>query len=106
MPQSLIQRIFLSLDRPSRRVGTLKLIGSTYDPRCNSIDLISWITSICSINAVARRIRRSKPGQSFIMTGIEGSGAVTSRRIAEISQHRSEEHTSELQSLRHLVCRL
>src|ERR1039458_3458253 len=27
-------------------------------------------------------------------------------RIPRISSHRSEEHTSELQSLRHLVCRL
>src|SRR5262245_64272348 len=28
------------------------------------------------------------------------------RRFAEIEKKRSEEHTSELQSLRHLVCRL
>src|SRR5262245_63861159 len=37
-----------------------------------------------------------------------GSGpAPTARRVGElVDQSRSEEHTSELQSLRHLVCRL
>src|SRR5258705_6783169 len=33
-------------------------------------------------------------------------GAVVSNRVKELEQPRSEEHTSELQSLRHLVCRL
>src|SRR5258705_9786705 len=32
--------------------------------------------------------------------------AVDERRMDEIVEARSEEHTSELQSLRHLVCRL
>src|SRR5262245_21772438 len=31
---------------------------------------------------------------------------VNERRRVEVQQNRSEEHTSELQSLRHLVCRL
>src|ERR1035441_4325058 len=31
-------------------------------------------------------------------------GGTTLRSIGDISRHRSEEHTSELQSLRHLVC--
>src|SRR5205814_9245653 len=35
----------------------------------------------------------------FTMLGLVGEGC-------EVPQHRSEEHTSELQSLRHLVCRL
>src|ERR1039458_2989971 len=45
----------------------------------------------------------------FRLLQIEGDGRVVSRgelRRAEHWQARSEEHTSELQSLRHLVCRL
>src|SRR5215831_20061764 len=38
-------------------------------------------------------------------SGIEAMPRVL-RRTAPFRMHRSEEHTSELQSLRHLVCRL
>src|SRR5262245_63394726 len=42
-----------------------------------------------------------------ITTRISGAlGNVTHRRGINIWRRRSEEHTSELQSLRHLVCRL
>src|SRR5262245_64136148 len=42
-------------------------------------------------------LMRSDPGLRSILESVLGSKAVT---------YRSEEHTSELQSLRHLVCRL
>src|SRR5258705_8778066 len=37
---------------------------------------------------------------------MDGSGPSSSETSAAVSESRSEEHTSELQSLRHLVCRL
>src|SRR5436853_2478919 len=35
-----------------------------------------------------------------------GKKAALARAVSVVENHRSEEHTSELQSLRHLVCRL
>src|ERR1035438_679392 len=47
-----------------------------------------------------------RPGQSGISSQFRKTGRVASHRIAGWSlTPRSEEHTSELQSLRHLVCR-
>src|SRR5437899_7108657 len=40
------------------------------------------------------------------LTGLERRPGKTFRWRGEYSHQRSEEHTSELQSLRHLVCRL
>src|SRR5437899_8086263 len=40
-----------------------------------------------------------------ILKGLEGCGLLARRRKERLDS-RSEEHTSELQSLRHLVCRL
>src|ERR1039458_3528897 len=37
---------------------------------------------------------------------VMGRGVLTTNNIDWMRLHRSEEHTSELQSLRHLVCRL
>src|SRR5437899_9278652 len=34
------------------------------------------------------------------------TGELSGRKVVFLPRHRSEEHTSELQSLRHLVCRL
>src|SRR5436853_3017480 len=60
----------------------------------------------------------SPPSDELSSTGLCGARAsalrqLTSRRLSERSERsersefgRSEEHTSELQSLRHLVCRL
>src|SRR5258705_12569118 len=38
--------------------------------------------------------------------GRRGRGTQTARMNSSVERKRSEEHTSELQSLRHLVCRL
>src|ERR1017187_9284099 len=44
------------------------------------------------------------PGDHFITTSIEHSAILQAARV--MAQHRSEEHTSELQSPMYLVCRL
>src|SRR5471030_3355602 len=56
-------------------------------------------------------IRRPPRSTLFPYTTLFRSGAVSSprwcaRRMKSSRRGRSEEHTSELQSLRHLVCRL
>src|SRR5262245_64240112 len=43
---------------------------------------------------------------ALVGTGLEGGQPVAERRVPILRFKRSEEHTSELQSLRHLVCRL
>src|SRR2546429_2564584 len=50
----------------------------------------------------------TSPGLTFVLTNLPGFGAsntVTSRTLT-FGYSRSEEHTSELQSRLHLVCRL
>src|SRR5437899_9692326 len=46
------------------------------------------------------------PGLSLIPWGKISGGIALLALIARLASGRSEEHTSELQSLRHLVCRL
>src|SRR5947199_9944996 len=60
------------------------------DTATTEIYTLSYTTLFRSI-AVALRVDRRRSGE---------------RMPAEPARHRSEEHTSELQSLRHLVCRL
>src|SRR5205814_4969871 len=54
--------------------------------------------------AEAKQIVRALTDTDLLTTGYD-RGAENARRFTN-SQPRSEEHTSELQSLRHLVCRL
>src|SRR5437899_9997178 len=49
---------------------------------------------------------RSRSTRRFWTSPAPGSCSATARGSAAGSRTRSEEHTSELQSLRHLVCRL
>src|SRR5205814_9773959 len=70
---------------------------------------------ICELDRLARRARRRNhddpPGARL---GANERLVIGKVRLSDVSQHasplrkeeRSEEHTSELQSLRHLVCRL
>src|SRR5262245_43616409 len=53
----------------------------------------------------ARALREENNQKSLVQILVD-SEYVTKRQIARLKQIRSEEHTSELQSLRHLVCRL
>src|SRR5436853_469612 len=65
-----------------------------------------------SSQADPRRLRRRKrmaPARAMSSRSSDGRAAACSVRVSDISTGtflRSEEHTSELQSLRHLVCRL
>src|SRR5947199_7396359 len=60
---------------------------------------LDWHDSVWGDELEKYAIEQSKS------TGMLLFGRVTYEGMAE-QQHRSEEHTSELQSLRHLVCRL
>src|SRR5437899_5098115 len=55
--------------------------------------------------SASRSAARSAPAKLGIRSA-SGSGKRATRRAVRSAQTRSEEHTSELQSLRHLVCRL
>src|ERR1039458_3708126 len=85
----------------------------------------SYNSAVAIASALRAAIRQNTPSRSSVKTesaaarhfsvGIfptrgpnavaQGAGNTASFRVAS-SMHRSEEHTSELQSLRHLVCRL
>src|SRR5262245_64818914 len=49
---------------------------------------------------------RERTAQALGGSGFEAGKSRIVRNVAEPGRRRSEEHTSELQSLRHLVCRL
>src|ERR1035441_5526850 len=68
-------------------------------------------TTIKATSPIVRKGARSPyPGRrSRMVVGLKSSANCAQRKAARItlgSEARSEEHTSELQSLRHLVCRL
>src|SRR5262245_64175500 len=52
------------------------------------------------------RIPIASEGHQSPVTASHGARRSSSKRCGTIGTQRSEEHTSELQSLRHLVCRL
>src|SRR5436853_1832742 len=53
------------------------------------------------------RVAHSKqPGRKLRPIRSHGESPVPHRPVVAMERRRSEEHTSELQSLRHLVCRL
>src|SRR5687767_15282568 len=54
----------------------------------------------------ASRAARCQPRRGEDADGFSDTIAVQSRRVALLRHSRSEEHTSELQSLAYLVCRL
>src|SRR5205814_8503121 len=70
--------------------------------------IVASSLSVCRENPTTYlRARRDRPMQTSC-TRVEGlqRGALQRRHVPPQSLSRSEEHTSELQSLRHLVCRL
>src|SRR2546422_2787582 len=64
-----------------------------------------WISDVCSSDLARDRHRDARHDVSV---GADVAGVVRSatRDVVEIPAPRSEEHTSELQSRLHLVCRL
>src|SRR5438045_6090264 len=75
--------------------------------------LLEPVDKIKSLRFFARGIYDADAG-TVTTTGPQGSGILRSMSLANClidlaegrERYRSEEHTSELQSLRHLVCRL
>src|SRR2546422_1374690 len=65
---------------------------------------------LCVARAAGREIapheRHTLDGEPPELASLAGQQGVGQRRIAPRDAHRSEEHTSELQSRLHLVCRL
>src|ERR1035438_1054037 len=66
--------------------------------------------SVNKMNAVVNDLQQKMQGQASDTTGrmetISGQIQSLHDTVDELKSRRSEEHTSELQSLRHLVCRL
>src|ERR1035438_175098 len=65
----------------------------------NCADLVSSYRLLCMGTSIASTPFDRKPGSS-----LSKATKLRTSKVAPVS--RSEEHTSELQSLRHLVCRL
>src|SRR5262245_63919321 len=74
-------------------------------PRSTLFPYTTLFRSPRGLRRLVRKVRRAR--QLFALRRCAGrtadARAGASRRV---ERHRSEEHTSELQSLRHLVCRL
>src|SRR5262245_64603845 len=77
---------------------TLRAMHSVAERISDSIAALFWCTDR------AGKARGSAFGAVATLT--TSAAAASGARIIEFSSPRSEEHTSELQSLRHLVCRL
>src|SRR5437899_9710637 len=79
-------------------------------------DQMSWICSACNVGTSVPKSRATSsylsPRHFMAASTMSGSwptillGSFGSRYMTGGRVGRSEEHTSELQSLRHLVCRL
>src|SRR2546422_8516283 len=67
-----------------------------------------WDAQVMRIGDAVERVRTRHPGLSRAVVAGLGDflGAEAARRAGLPVTHRSEEHTSELQSRLHLVCRL
>src|SRR5205814_6206674 len=78
--------------------------------------LSDWSSDVCSSDLTCAPSRRTTCGQCKYRCAAEGLSKFVTRKTHHQSAlstrlwptdiSRSEEHTSELQSLRHLVCRL
>src|SRR5437899_9174371 len=68
--------------------------------------LSDWSSDVCSSDLGCVHARRPLGGALAIGAGAVGEGGAPRDFAARGEGRRSEEHTSELQSLRHLVCRL
>src|SRR5258705_8401685 len=80
------------------------ILGGEHSRTCSAGDVPGqWLFSICTTPTPQLDLARSIINAS--LAGMRTYGRV-SLKIQRRQTIRSEEHTSELQSLRHLVCRL
>src|SRR5687768_18363886 len=101
---------------PARNTGSSTANGVTAPVRPTFTSILCSFVVFCSagnLKAIAERgnllvapRRRRWAYESTLMTTPSVSKASDRRRSAHSAQNRSEEHTSELQSRLHLVCRL
>src|SRR5262245_64048368 len=63
-------------------------------------DVADYVSDVAGTIAIAKS---RHPGLPVFLLGHSAGGVVSATYVLD---HRSEEHTSELQSLRHIVCRL
>src|SRR2546422_5719132 len=68
--------------------------------------LFPYTTLFRSLFCQRRELHRTLIQHVLVAPGDVGDGAVASHRVLGTRGERSEEHTSELQSRLHLVCRL
>src|ERR1035441_7711032 len=68
--------------------------------------LDNWVNNVMSWTASQSVEDRSVTNINWVKNGLLGSYTSGSVGVYKCPADRSEEHTSELQSLRHLVCRL
>src|SRR5258708_20832687 len=80
-------------------------------PRSTLFPYTTLFRSTDTLEAIKNRYPKVPPiyitenGAAFVDT-VESDGSINDRERTEYIQERSEEHTSELQSPDHLVCRL
>src|SRR5258705_1183121 len=68
------------------------------------VDVLRLVRHLMVVAMIARREERDRDAVTRVHVMI--AAAVVLVRMPRRDHYRSEEHTSELQSLRHLVCRL
>src|SRR5262245_41400923 len=86
--------------------NSVTLIGGDLSSTPDRLTIDSVVIGRCRAGHAVRR-GGAKVGDSIYLTGSVGASATGLKLLLDGARvDRSEEHTSELQSLRHLVCRL
>src|SRR5205823_12790459 len=100
-----VSSFFLECSRPHRELHSFPTRRSS-DLTGNA--MAARLSQSVKNRLALRRIgRHSEDDAVFAFECRDGCGVVAAPRVVQkISQDRSEEHTSELQSLAYLVCRL
>src|SRR5690349_23461411 len=75
-------------------------------PRSTLFPYTTLFRSSASSGGDASKLLESMPGDSFVALASPEFGETIKKIVDLIEENRSEEHTSELQSRRDLVCRL
>src|SRR5207253_4038694 len=99
-------------DTPTTDIYTLSLHDALpiYLGAATAVELrlTSGVVHDAEVAILSRDLRTAKIASSMLWTRVQAAaaGSLVSRLSVPTDQTRSEEHTSELQSRGHLVCRL